>query len=434
MSQCTHRSLLLVLIILELLQSALCNGYTPDARRLLSSVAPNVRDKDLVLVKIYCLLLVLFGTFAGGISPYFCRWNDAFLVLGTQFAGGVFFGTALMHFLTDANETFQNRTDIDYPVVFLLATFGYLITMLGDCIVQWIFAKEAAVGHVDVEAKPFSKNHMDSLALKCGCLPENHRDGLTLNCGCLPENQRDGLTLNCGCLPENQRDGLTLNCGCLLENHRDIGDLSPRASDGTTEQRRVEDKGSCCDENLDAHSYQEELSDRKEVKNILKTTLIHTASFGDTILLILALCFHSFFEGIAIGVAETEADAWKTLWTVCLHKIFAAVAMGIALLRMLPNRPLLSCATYSFSFAISSPVGIAVGIVIDSTTQGPVVDWLFVISMSLASGIFVYVAINHLLAKGYVPQCPVAVDTPFYKFLAVLLGAAVVAVVMIWDT
>ena len=132
-------------------------------------------------------------------------------------------------------------------------------------------------------------------------------------------------------------------------------------------------------------------------------------SVGDSILLIVALCFHSVFEGIAIGVAETKADAWKALWTISLHKIFAAIAMGIALLLMIPNRPFLSCAAYAFAFAISSPIGVAIGIIIDATTQGAVADWIFAISMSIACGVFIYVSINHLLAKGYRPQKTVTV-------------------------
>lgn len=39
----------------------------------------------------------------------------------------------------------------------------------------------------------------------------------------------------------------------------------------------------------------------------VKATLVHRTSFGDTVLLILALCFHSVFEGIAIGVAGVFA-------------------------------------------------------------------------------------------------------------------------------
>jgi hypothetical protein len=62
---------------------------------------PNLRARGLIAVKIWCLIIVFLGTFAGGISPFFCRWNESLLMLGTQFAGGVFMGTALMHFLSD---------------------------------------------------------------------------------------------------------------------------------------------------------------------------------------------------------------------------------------------------------------------------------------------------------------------------------------------
>lgn len=107
--------------------------------------------------------------------------------------------------------------------------------------------------------------------------------------------------------------------------------------------------------------------------------------------------------------------------------------MGIALLRMLPKRPFLTTATYSLAFAISSPVGVGIGIAIDATTQGAVANWIYAISMGIATGVFVYVAINHLIAKGFKPHSPSYFDTPFFKFFAVLLGVAVIAVVMIWD-
>lgn len=176
-----------------------------------------------------------------------------------------------------------------------------------------------------------------------------------------------------------------------------------------------------------------QVSDGRE--DYLSTAPLATASsLSDSILLIIALCFHSVFEGIAIGVADSQADAWRALWTVCLHKIFAAIAMGIALLRMIPNRPLLSCSAYAFAFAISSPIGVAIGIVIDATTQGVVADWIYAISMGLACGVFIYVSINHLLSKGYKPEKMVLVDKSHFKFLAVLLGVGIIAVVMIWDT
>eukprot|EP00253_Pinus_taeda_P001262 PITA_01262 len=299
----------------------------------------NLRAKGLILVKIWCLILVFVGTFAGGISPYFYRWNESFLLLGTQFAAGVFLGTAWMHFLSDSASTFADLTDKTYPFAFMLCTAGYLVTMLGDLIVAWMYQKQ---------------------------------------------------------------DGSNITAIPL---------------------QRIADE----------HTLKT-LSQASGEPNMVKAaSLVKKTSMGDSLLLILALCFHSVFEGIAIG---TKSDAWRALWTVCLHKIFAAVAMGIALLRIIPNRPFLSCAGYAFAFAISSPIGVAIGILIDATTQGHVADWIYAISMGFACGVFVYVAINHLLLKGLIhdPKNPVIpFDKPFYKYLAVLTGAGLIAVVMIWD-
>ncbi|XP_034925203.1 zinc transporter 11 [Populus alba] len=308
----------------------------------------NLRSTSLILVKIWCLILIFIGTFIGGVSPYFLKWNEGFLVLGTQFASGVFLGTALMHFLSDANETFEDLTEKEYPFAFMLACAGYLLTMLADSIISHVYSKDVV-------------------------------------------SQANGGDVE-------------------LQG----GGLQGKRSHTSSSQ---------------SHFQMHNGTDAASAKSKLATT----SSFGDSILLIFALCFHSVFEGIAIGVAETKADAWKALWTITLHKIFAAIAMGIALLRMIPDRPFVSCVAYAFAFAISSPVGVAIGIIIDATTQGPVADWIFAISMGLACGVFIYVSINHLSTKGYCPLRPVLADTPLYKFLAVSLGIGVIAVVMIWD-
>uniref|UniRef100_A0A0D9Z8U4 Zinc transporter n=1 Tax=Oryza glumipatula TaxID=40148 RepID=A0A0D9Z8U4_9ORYZ len=306
---------------------------------------PDLRARGLVAAKLWCLAVVFAGTLAGGVSPYFMRWNDAFLALGTQFAGGVFLGTAMMHFLADANETFADLLPgTAYPFAFMLACAGYVLTMLADCAISFVVARGG--GRTEPAAAA-------------------------------------GAGLEEGKLSSTNGNG-----------------SDPRAADDAA-----------------AHDH--------SVASMLR----NASTLGDSVLLIAALCFHS----VSIGV-ETKADAWKALWTISLHKIFAAIAMGIALLRMLPDRPFLSCFGYAFAFAVSSPVGVGIGIVIDATTQGRVADWIFAVSMGLATGIFIYVSINHLLSKGYTPLRPVAADTPAGRLLAVVLGVAVIAVVMIWDT
>ncbi|PIA28660.1 hypothetical protein AQUCO_06800082v1 [Aquilegia coerulea] len=341
----------LFLIFLLIITSVSCHGGHHDEgeeeeggdEQVVSEEKPNLRSKSLILVKIWCLILVFIGTFIGGISPYFMKWNEGFLVLGTQFAGGVFLGTALMHFLSDSNETFGDLTTKEYPFAFMLASAGYLLTMLADCIISHVYSKEDSNGG-DAEAG--------------------------------------------------------------IQQQQEKASNNGRSS---------------------------QLNDSEGMHHPVKPSVAAVRSLGDSILLIVALCSHSVFEGIAIGVAETKADAWRALWTVSLHKVFAAIAMGIALLRIIPDRPLLSCAAYAFAFAISSPIGVAIGIVIDATTQGHVADWIYAISMGLACGVFIYVSINHLLSKGYLPQKSTFLEKPLYKFLAVTLGIGVIAVVMIWD-
>lgn len=342
------RHLLALLLLLSLSASILAHGGGSDDADADSDAShPDLRSKSLILTKIWCLIVVFFATFLGGVSPYFLKWNEAFLALGTQFAGGVFLATAMIHFLSDANETFGDLTDVDYPFAFMLACAGYALTLLADVAISFVVAR--------------------------------------------------GQTM---------RD---------VENSQGISLQHSKQSsvDGVSHVRQENGNG----------------AGNHSVPSLFRDA----SSLGDSILLIVALCFHSVFEGIAIGVADTKADAWRALWTISLHKVFAAIAMGIALLRMLPYRPLLSCAAYSFAFAISSPIGIAIGIIIDATTQGRVADWIYAISMGIACGVFVYVSINHLFAKGYRPRSPVAVDTPFVRWLAVVLGMGVIAVVMIWD-
>ncbi|TVU46752.1 hypothetical protein EJB05_06309 [Eragrostis curvula] len=279
---------------------------------------PNLRARGLVAAKLWCLAVVFVGTLAGGVSPYFMRWNEAFLALGTQFAGGVFLGTALMHF----SATPTRRS--------------------GTC-------SRTRVSHTP------------------SCSPAR---ATSSPCSPTASSPTSSPAAGAAMAPALvQKEGKVSNT-----NGTGSGPQPAEAHNGS----------SSADHNV-------------------ASMLRNASTLGDSVLLIAALCFHSVFEGIAIGVAETKADAWKALWTISLHKIFAAIAMGIALLRMLPNRPLLSCFAYAFAFAISSPIGVGIGIVIDATTQGRVADWIFAISMGLATGIFIYVSINHLLSKGYKP-------------------------------
>lgn len=136
------RFFLFVSLFLSLLLiTAAHSGHDEDEESGEADTPVNLRAKSLILVKIWCLIITFFATFIGGVSPYFLKWNEGFIVLGTQFAGGVFLGTAMMHFLSDANETFEDLTTKEYPFAFMLACAGYLMTMLADFFVSHVYGE-----------------------------------------------------------------------------------------------------------------------------------------------------------------------------------------------------------------------------------------------------------------------------------------------------
>lgn len=190
-----------LLIAVLILHFSLIKGHEGDESNS-NDQNVDLHSKGLILVKVWCLIILLVSTFAGGVSPYFYRWNESFLLLGTQFAGGVFLGASLMHFLSDSTDTFGSLTTKTYPFSFMLASTGYLLTMLGDCIV--IFVTKGT--------------------------------------------ERESTRVQ-------------------------------------VEEGRAAQEGD------------------KEVEMDANPVFLRTTSAGDTILLILALCFHSIFEGIAVGVA-----------------------------------------------------------------------------------------------------------------------------------
>lgn len=206
----TLRTLHVVLLLLACAGSLGVNGHGGGGDDEEAPVGVDLRSRKLIVTKVLCLVILLVSTFAGGVSPYFFRWNESFLVLGTQFAGGVFLGTALMHFLPDADETIADLTPKAYPFVYMLAAAGYLLTMLGDCAIMYVIQRNASEAKVEV------------------------------------------------------------------------------AEGQTAEERGF-------------HPH---------------PSLVRTSSAGDTLLLILALCFHSVFEGIAIGVAGTSPRTLFSAWSM----------------------------------------------------------------------------------------------------------------------
>lgn len=123
--------------------------------------------------------------------------------------------------------------------------------------------------------------------------------------------------------------------------------------------------------------------------------------------LLVALCFHQFFEGIALGtrVNDLQCKSWKK-----------PILMGVI-------------------FVCMTPIGIGIGIGIKSTMNPPSAILAQAILDSLSAGILLYSAyislmsieINHNVGfRNY------SLSRKVFCFLCMYLGAAVMSVIGVW--
>jgi zinc transporter 1/2/3 len=170
----------------------------------------------------------------------------------------------------------------------------------------------------------------------------------------------------------------------------------------------------------------------------------HGAAFQDdgqqhkisTYLLELGIALHSVLIGLTLG---TTTDSFVALFiALCFHQFFEAIALGaqIANLKTASIRPAISMIVF---YSLTTPVGIAIGIGIHSGIYNPKsVSTLIVTGIfdSLAAGVLIYVALVNLITAemGINAHAFYSLKSrlKFLYFAALYLGVAAMAVIGRW--
>jgi len=140
---------------------------------------------------------------------------------------------------------------------------------------------------------------------------------------------------------------------------------------------------------------------------------------------VLALSFHEVFEGLAIGLEERVDHTWYLLFAVATHKLIIAFCIGLELAWLETKRAILI--TYVATFAIVTPVGIAIGMLLVHFGDDGSVDGtprlLSVVLQGLAAGTLLYVVFFEVLARHK--------QSGFSHLMAIILGFSVMLVLQI---
>lgn len=140
------------------------------------------------------------------------------------------------------------------------------------------------------------------------------------------------------------------------------------------------------------------------------------------LLVVLALSIHELFEGLAVGLESSTDSVWYMFGAVSAHKLVIAFCIGVELVTSGMTKKLVII--YVFTFAVVSPIGIGVGIIV-STTNHASTDLVSVILQGLASGTLLYVVFFEILQNEK--------KSGLRQYFAVLLGFVIMFVIALFD-
>ncbi|KAH8343657.1 hypothetical protein KR059_003004 [Drosophila kikkawai] len=110
-----------------------------------------------------------------------------------------------------------------------------------------------------------------------------------------------------------------------------------------------------------------------------------------------ALSLHELFEGMAIGLEGSASSVWFMFGAVSAHKLVLAFCVGVELI--VARTRLTLAVIYVLTFAVVSPLGIGIGILINhgQETTGP--SLVSAILQGFACGTLIYVVFFEILSK-----------------------------------
>ena len=170
------------------------------------------------------------------------------------------------------------------------------------------------------------------------------------------------------------------------------------------------DDGSAVAHHHHRHHHNEQLSDR------------HSSSRA--LLLLIALSLHSVFEGLALGLLESNDVIISIFSALITHKLVMGFSLGLNLVQS--DLSVCSFVGSVTLFSVSSPIGAAIGIVLAELYQTPLAQLVCGSLQAIACGTFLYVTFFEVL-----PHEMNSGGDRLLKIFSIILGFSFIATMML---
>lgn len=309
------------------------------------------------------------------------KWRTV-VTMSSCFSGGVFIAACLLDLFPDVREAIDHvldeieiryHTKVDYPVAEFVIVLGFFMVLIVEQVVlnyreRWQEDNNAAGRVVPVQIQDDPNGNNEDL--------DTERSPLRLHGG--QQRRRYGSA------PEQQRGIETGN-----EDTASISGIS--SIDGGD------------------HRHHEHDHHHDHVGGVFEHSTLRS------VLLLIALSFHSLFEGLAIGLQQELGQLISLFIAVIVHKAIMAFSLGltIAQAHITVKQYILA----NLIFSVSSPIGMGIGILLADLQQSLGRDIANGVLQGMAGGTFLYITFFEVL--------PHELNQPknrMVKLLFVLLG------------
>jgi len=148
--------------------------------------------------------------------------------------------------------------------------------------------------------------------------------------------------------------------------------------------------------------------------------VFHQHSTMRSLILLMALSFHSVFEGLAIGLQQSLSQLMSLFLAVIAHKGVMAFSLGLTLAQANLTTKQFTMSVLIFSSA--SPAGMGIGILMSDLERTLSVDFADAILQTIAGGTFLYITFFEVLPHEFNQP-----DNRMLKCLFVLIGFSCIA-------
>lgn len=319
------------------------------------------------------LPLALFAQLRNNTDPSSkIRWRQV-ISFSSCFAGGVFFAACFLDLLKDVEENFarvlneikeQYKVDLDYPVAQFVVAMGFFLILI---IEQTVLHFQEEWAHEEERAPLLSQG---------------------------PSTPR--------------REGGSY--GAVTPRR----EAAPHSTPGHNHGHRNGDTEAVTGVSNEVHHTNDGHSQHSHVEH---GAFQHSSL--RSMMLLLALSFHSVFEGLAIGLQDDSSHMISVFLAVIIHKAVMSFSLGLNIAQS--NLSKKSFVWSNVCFSLSSPIGVGIGIGLSDLPSSLPQDILNGVLQGIAGGTFLYITFFEVL--------PHELNTPgkrLWKVFCVILGFAVI--------